>query len=380
MVYLDNAATSFPKPPLVYRETERCIKTYCGNSGRSSHRLAVAAAEKIYACRSAVSDLVNLGAPERVVFTLNTTYALNIAINSVVSNGDHIITGNFEHNSVIRPLNELKKTKYITVSQIDTFLPEEEMLKRLSLMINPKTKAVVLCHASNVLPLVLPLEKIGKLCKARGVLLIADCAQSAGVYDIDMQNGNIDIVCLPSHKSLLGIQGAGAMCISANVNEKMLHTMIQGGNGTASNEEEMPDFLPERFEAGTLPTPAVAALHEGIRFLNSVGLKAVREKDEKICRAIVERLLSFPNVKVYHPDKCGNVVSFNINGIPSEKTASLLDEKGVCVRAGLHCAPQIHRAIGTEQLGTVRASFGYFNTVSDADKLYFSIKEIIGGI
>ena len=378
LTYLDNGATSFPKPACVYRELDRCVRTYCGNAGRASHTLSVAASEKIYECRSVIAQLVGLSKPERVVFTYNTTYAINTALYGVLNRGDHVITGKTEHNAVMRPLKSMEKEGMIALSQVDT-CNTDELIKHLSVLINPKTRAVVLSHASNVLPIVLNMGKIGALCRSKGVLFIADCAQSAGLHRIDMENDNIDIVCLPSHKGLLGIQGAGALCIGENVDEKRIRPVFQGGNGVMSQSYFMSELLPERLESGTLSAPAIASLCEGAKYVLKVGYDNILSSVSSLSDSAFERLSSIKGVTVYsipNGAEHKSSVLFNLNGIPSETLASELDKRSVCVRGGLHCAPDAHRYIGTQHNGAVRASFGVFNTASDVEKLYASVKDI----
>lgn len=378
LTYLDNGATSFPKPASVYRELDRCVRTYCGNAGRSSHSLSVAAAEKIYECRSVIAKLVGLSKPERVVFTYNTTHAINTALYGVLKHGDHVITGKTEHNAVMRPLKAMEKEGMITLSQVDTS-NTDELIRRLSVLINPKTRAIVLSHASNVLPLVLDMGKIGALCRSRGVLFIADCAQSAGLHSIDMEKDKIDIVCLPSHKGLLGIQGAGALCIGEGVDEKRIKPVFQGGNGVMSQSYFMSELLPERLEAGTLSTPAIASLCEGAKYVLKVGTESILSSVSALADSAFERLSSIKAITVYsipNGAEYKSSVLFNLNGIPSETLAMELDKRSVCVRGGLHCAPDAHRYIGTQHNGALRASFGIFNTASDVEKLYSSVKDI----
>ena len=375
-VYLDNAATSYPKPACVYKEAVRCMKYYCGNPGRSSHKMSLLAAEKIYECRSLLSEFINSNSPEKVVFTLNTTYALNIAIKAVIKHGDHVITGNAEHNSVLRPLYELKKTHGISISKINVFADGDEIVSKMSSLITPRTRAVVFSHAGNVIPYVLPIEKIGALCRRYGIFFILDCAQSAGVYDIDMKGSCIDAVCLPSHKGLLGIQGAGAVCFSDSAVSAFLKTFIEGGNGTLSFDTSMPDFLPERFEAGTLPTPAIASLCEGVKYVNGIGLNNIRQMNKALCSELCARLSSLKNVVVYNGERLGSTVVFNVSGLSSEDVASSLSDKGICVRGGFHCCPDVHRFLSTENTGAVRASFSIFNTKNDIDALYTAVRSI----
>lgn len=375
--YLDNGATSFPKPDTVYRELDRCVRTYCGNAGRASHFMSLAASEKIYECRCELAGLIGLSAPERVVFTYNATYAINACLRGIIRQGDHIITGKAEHNAVMRPLKRYERDGVIALSQIDAY-GKDETVKTLSALINPKTRAVVIAHASNVLPCSAELGKIGAVCKARGVLLVADCAQSAGVLDINMERDNIDVVCLPSHKGLLGIQGAGALCIGKGVDEKRFLPFVLGGNGIASEEYLPQMLLPEGLEAGTVATPAVAALTAGVKYVRGIKTENILSSVGRLSDMAYDRLSSLKNVTVYssqNEDRHG-ILLFNIGDIPSEAVAEELNKHSVCVRGGLHCAPDAHRCIGTLKQGAVRASFGIFNTPSDVEKLYLTVKRI----
>lgn len=338
--------------------------------------MSIYSAEKIYECRSFISELVNSDSPENVVFTLNTTYALNIAIKAVVQSGDHVITGGAEHNSVLRPLYELKRTHGVSISKIDSFAPGDGIISQISSLITPKTRAVVLSHAGNVIPYVMPTERIGKLCRRHGIFFILDCAQSAGIYDIDMKKSCIDAVCLPSHKGLLGIQGAGAVCFSDSMPSVFLKTFVEGGNGTSSFDAVMPNFLPERFEAGTLPTPAIASLTNGIKYVKSIGFDTVRQMNNTLCSELCQRLAELKNVTVYNGERLGSTVVFNIKNIPSEDVALSLSDVGICVRGGFHCCPDVHRTLHTENTGAVRASFSVFNTKNDIDALYTAVKEL----
>lgn len=352
------------------------MKYYCGNPGRSSHKMSLYAAEKIYECRTLLSEFINSKSPENVVFTLNTTYALNIAIKAMLKHGDHVIVGNAEHNSVLRPLYALKKTHGISISKVNVFADGDETVSKISSLITPRTRAVIFSHAGNVIPYVLPAEKIGALCRRFGIFFILDCAQSAGVYDIDMEGAHVDAVCLPSHKGLLGIQGAGAVCFSDLAASSFLKTFAEGGNGTSSFDASMPDFLPERFEAGTLPTPAIASLHEGIKYVRSLGTENIRQANKALCSELCGRLSSLKNVTVYNGERMGSTVVFNVSGLSSEDVASSLSDRGICVRGGFHCCPDVHRFLNTENTGAVRASFSVFNTKNDVDALYTAVRSI----
>ncbi len=368
MIYFDNAATTFPKPRTVSRRVMKCITEFCGNPGRASHALALESARAVYECRSMLSSFLGIGASENVVFAPNTTYALNTALFSLIPYGSHVITSNIEHNSVLRPLSEMKKRRGVTVSEYDAFGSEKDTVSEISKLITPKTKAVVINHSSNVISLTQPIASIGKLCAEHGLYFILDCAQSAGVYDINMKRDGISAVCVPSHKGLYGIQGTGACCFSSDIDISKLRPVIFGGNGVESKSRQMPEFLPEKFEAGTLCVPAIASLCEGIRFIEGIGLLSVAEHNRELSRTLIEALGNMSHITLYSTAPGCNVL-FNVNGMNCEECAEHLDSQGICVRAGLHCAPEIHRHLGTYDTGAVRVSFGYFNTQKQVQTL-----------
>ncbi len=368
MIYFDNAATTFPKPPSVVREVNRCIKKYCANPGRASHSSALESARRVYECRTLLSGLLGVGAVENVVMMPNTTYALNTALFSLVPYGAHVISSNIEHNSVLRVLSEMRRSRGVTITFVDSFLPTDDLVGQIEKSITPKTKAIVLSHSSNVVSHTVSVGAIGEVCRSHGVHFILDCAQSAGVYDINMRRDGITAVCLPSHKALYGIQGAGACCFASGIEPKKLKTVVYGGNGVESKSELMPEFLPERFEAGTLCVPAIVSMAEGVRFIQSVGLDAIRAHEEKLSLMLIEALSDMKHIKLYS-DEPGTNVLFNVDGMNCEECADRLDRSGIAVRAGMHCAPEIHRRLGTYETGAVRASFGYFNTEKEVRSL-----------
>ena len=373
MTYLDNAATSYPKPPQVIREVQRCLKSYGGNPGRGSHKMAVRAAEKIYETRELVSSFVGCGNPENVIFTLNDTYALNMAIKGVLRPGDHVIISNIEHNSVYRPIRQMADYGLISFSVFDAFAPD--ITGQIEKLIRPKTRAVIANHVSNICSLALPAEEIGALCRTRKILFILDAAQSAGHTELDMERMNIDILCAPGHKGLMGIQGCGFMALRDNM--PLLETVIEGGSGVNSLEPQMPDQNPEHLEAGTLPTPAIAALGEGIKFVRLVGTDEISRRTAHLCKLAIDALCSLPRVMIYAPKYQESTVLFSVTGESSDKISSLLDGRGICTRSGFHCCPLGHKALGTPQDGAVRISFGYFNEPSDVDRLWRAMKEIL---
>ena len=379
MIYFDNAATTFPKPAGVTREIKRCMTHYCGNPGRSSHKLSLAAAEKIYECRVALAKLFGAENPENVVFTYNTTYALNMAIKSVVKKGDHILLSDLEHNSVLRPAAKLHDAG---IADYDifraAFKTDGEILRSIRSQIRPNTRALVCTHASNVCAIKLPIEKIGKLCHENGIIFIVDAAQSAGIYGIDMRSSNIDILCAPGHKALFGPQGVGFAVFSDGA--ERFNTVVEGGNGVNSLEKEMPDFLPERFEAGTLATPAIAGLLAGLKFIDLVGLEEIRDSEERLARRLADILANTKGVTLYAPEYAGNPLLFNLDRLSPARAAAAFDSYDICTRSGFHCSPLAHTAIGTGENGALRASLGYFNTNEEIELFYKRLKEILNSI
>ena len=379
MIYFDNAATTFPKPASVYAEVERCIRSYCGNPGRGSHALSRAAAEKIYECREEAASFFGLDAPENVVFTVNTTSALNMAIKGLLHRGDHVLISDIEHNSVLRPVARLAREGQITYDIFPTFsgdvaLPKAESICReISRRIRPETRAVICAHASNICSASLPLTEIGTLCRARGLLLIVDGAQSAGILPINMEQMHIDMLCVPGHKGLYGIQGCGMLLIAQGIT---LDTLTEGGNGVHSLDTAMPDIAPERYESGTLPTPAIAGLCSGIRFVRRVGQDAIRAHEERLYRRMRELLTNTQGVKVYAPQFVGSTLLFSVDGMPSDAVGRALDARGFCVRCGFHCSALGHQTLGTPRDGAVRISFGYFNRPVETELFYHALREV----
>ena len=379
MIYFDNAATTFPKPASVLTEAEQCIRLWCGNPGRGSHALSRAAAEKIYECREEAASFFGLDAPENVVFTLNTTMALNMAIKGLLHRGDHVLISDMEHNSVLRPIAALAERGEITYDVFPTFCggdsipPWEDVVRAVAQRIRPQTRAVICTHASNICSASLPITEIGALCHARGLALIVDGAQSAGILPLDMKRMNIDILCLPGHKGLYGLQGSGMLLLAPGI---WLETLTEGGNGVNSLDTEMPALSPERYESGTLPTPAIAGLCEGIRFVRRVGRDAIEAHEQNLGRRLTELLAGTQGVKVYASQFVGSTVLFSVDGMPSDAVGRALDARGFCVRCGFHCSALGHRTLGTPESGAVRVSFGFFNRIEQVEAFRRTLVEI----
>ncbi len=378
-VYLDHAATSFPKPSAVVSAVTDCMKYRGGNPGRSSHTLALEAAREIYACREVAAAMFGAEA-DRVIFTLNTTHALNLAIKGIMGRGGHAgghaICSDMEHNSVYRPLYRLAREGICDLDVFDTFpaapLRSDGMiLSSLASKLRPDTRMVVCAHASNICSAVLPIRRIGELCRRRGILFVVDGAQSAGALDLDMERDHIDVLCLPGHKGLMGPQGTGMLILGKGVT---LDTLMEGGNGMDSLRGEMSEDAPERYEAGTLQTPAIAGLRAGMEFVGSVGIEAIREHERALGVGLRDRLMEIPKVTVYAPYREGGVVLFSVAGYTSEEVGQRLDREGICVRSGFHCSALGHRTLGTPDGGAVRVSFGWGSRERDGEAVLRVVK------
>ena len=372
MIYLDNAATTFPKPRRVTAEVMRCLSEYCGNPGRGSHRLALAAADQIFSCREALASFLGISAPERIIFTQNATYALNLAIKGFLRRGDHVLISELEHNAVRRPLCALRRDQNATFERFPVVgLSPAQILEGIRARTRPQTAGVICTHASNICSISLPLAEIGAFCNARGLFFIVDAAQSAGHLAIDMKQMRISALALPAHKALYGIQGAGALLLAKGVDPRPL---FEGGSGSDSLAEEMPAYPPERYEAGTLATPAIVGLLAGMEFLQAYGIERICAQEKELFRAARERLESIPSITVYAREQEGAVLLFDHTDYAPEEIARHLAQEGICVRAGYHCAPFAHEALGTLARGAVRLGFGAFNTLSDLDALWRALK------
>ncbi len=372
MNYLDNAATSFPKPPSVTRELLRAVNEYGGNPGRGSHPLAMRAAETIYNCREALASFFGARSPERVVFTLSATHALNLAIKGFFEEGGHVLLSELEHNATRRPIHRLCEEKKLSFDLFPVLdLDPEAIVQGIEGRIRPNTRAVICTHGSNICSITLPIAKIGALCRQRSLALIVDAAQTAGHIPIHMEDMGIDALALPGHKGLYGIQGCGALLLSERFSPRPLW---EGGTGIESLAEGMPLSPPERYEAGTLPTPAIATLWAGLRSFDHISLGEIHLHEKRLFRLARDRLESLGNIQIYAPEHEGAVLLFNKNGLPPAEIAHRLAKQGICVRAGLHCAPLAHQALGTPEEGAVRISFGRYNTPEEIDHLWRALR------
>ncbi|PIH03307.1 aminotransferase class V-fold PLP-dependent enzyme [Clostridium combesii] len=379
-VYLDNAATTYPKPEKVYSSILNYMKNVGASPGRGGYENALTGDRMVYKCRQSLINLFNFNKIENVVFTSNITASLNILIKSIVKDGWHVITSSMDHNSVIRPLVSLEKSNKI---ELDILNCSEEGLINIEDFknaIKDSTKLVVLSHASNIVGTIQPLETIGKICKEKGIYFIIDSAQTAGVLPLNFQNLNCNALAFTGHKSLLGPQGIGGFIIDDELNN-IATNFIEGGTGSLSESTLQPDFLPDKFESGTMNTPGIAGLLAGIEYINEEGLNAIKEREEYLSREFINGLLNIDSVKVYGPLDASlrtATISINSSKIDNSELGFLLDsEFGIMVRTGLHCAPLAHKTIGSFPQGTLRFSFGAFNDIKDINYALYALNSIL---
>lgn len=376
MIYFDNSATTNPKPYSVITASDRAMKSYSFNSGRGGYRHSVATAEKIYDVREKISSLISFE-PQNIAFTQNCTSALNMAIKGSVKQGDHIIISALEHNAVSRPVQALSNIGLISYDIAPIGSDAEETVNNFKVLIKENTRLIVCMHASNVFGFVFPVREIGELCKNNGIRFIVDGAQSVGVMEIDGRNDNIDVLCAPGHKGLYGPMGTGFMAVSDGTH---LETIIEGGTGSSSMDLNQPDFLPDRFESGTLNNSGIIGLGAGVDFVKSKKTENIYSAELRHIQMIYREISKNDKVTLYTPfpqkDKYAPILSFNYSDYPSEKTASLLAQRGVAVRAGLHCAPLAHKAFNTIDRGTVRISPSVFTTTRECEIFINTLKKL----
>ncbi|MNI11096.1 putative cysteine desulfurase [compost metagenome] len=374
MIYLDNGATSFPKPRSVYEEMIKCVRDYCANPGRGAHDMSIRCDMEIYECRERIAKLFNIDNPLNVIFTANATDGLNIAIHGLLEKGDHIITSYLEHNSVLRPVKQ-KERQGVEVSLLkgdkDGLLSVDEIEKE----IKSNTKAIIINHGSNVIGTIQDIKAIGDLARRNNIKFIVDGAQTAGTIEIDIDKYNIDLLAVPGHKGLLGPQGTGALIINKNV---ALKELKYGGTGSQSHSLEQPQFLPDKFESGTLNTPGIVGLNSGLKFIEDEGINNIRIKEKTLVDFLLGEFEFMPFIECYGTNSKDSsaIISINIEGMESSEVGKLLNKKDIYVRTGYHCAPLVHKVIGTEKRGTVRISPGYFNTLDEMKQLLIELKKI----
>ncbi|MFC7678958.1 aminotransferase class V-fold PLP-dependent enzyme [Paenibacillus sp. GCM10028914] len=377
VIYLDHAATSWPKPPEVLEAMKKAMDEAAANPGRGSHRMAVNASRVLYNTRRTLSTLFHVKNPNDIVLTGNTTEALNLAIKGYLTEGDHVIATMIEHNSVRRPLEYLKRTRGIHVDYIPVRAEGQLDLKEVEKAFNPKTKLVVCSHSSNLLGSILPIEEIGELAARHGAVLLVDAAQSAGMLPIDVENMNVGMLAFPGHKGLLGPQGTGGLYISPNVE---LEPLMHGGTGSQSEAVEQPTVRPDRYEAGTPNTIGFAGLQAGVKKVLEWTPDHIYQHEWELTQRMMEGLSSVKGIKILGPglgEARTGIVSFVVEQRDASEMAFKLDrEYGIAVRAGFHCTPLAHMAAGTENTGAVRASVGLWTSREDVDIMVEAMAKI----
>ena len=375
MIYLDNGATSFPKPLSVRQNVDISLKKFSANPGRSGHSLSLRAAKEIFECRKRLKELFNVNSEEEIIFTENCTMALNTVIFGLLSEGDHVLISSMEHNSVTRPLESLKD-KGVTYSTLDYSYDDNETVDNVRNLIKPETKLVICTHASNVFGFRFPIERICALCHAYGILFCVDSAQSAGVFDIDVGTNQYDFVCTSGHKSLYGPMGTGVLIL----NNRNLKPLLYGGTGTESVKKSQPEGLPEKFESGTQNMNGISGLKAGVDFVKNRGIKNIYNHEYKLAKRLFNGLANNRKVITYNKSfdygKVAPVVSFNIDGVYSEDLVAKLNKYGIMTRGGLHCSPLAHTTMNTIENGTVRVVPGAFNTINDINYLLNVIRKL----
>ena len=375
MIYFDNAATTLHKPQEVIDAVIKAM-TSMGNAGRGNTSASMEASHIIFDTRENLAKLFNIKDSSRIAFTCNSTEALNIAIKGSLTTGDHVITTMLEHNSVLRPLYEMEN-KGVELSIIQADKLGNISYDEIKSLIKNNTKSIVCTHGSNLTGNLVDIEKIGKICKEHNLLFIVDASQTAGVFPIDVEKMNIDILCFTGHKSLLGPQGTGGIFVKEGIDVTPLKS---GGTGILTYSKTQPLIMPTHLEAGTLNGHGIAGLNAGIEFINKIGMKKIREKEENLMWRFYNKAKELPHIKIYgdfsKKERCP-IVTLNIDNYDSGDIAEELLNYGVATRAGGHCAPLMHEALGTIEQGAVRFSFGYFNTEEEVDEVIKIIKNII---
>ena len=377
MIYLDNAATTFPKPECVYKAMDKYMREKCANPGRAGHRMSVEAEQEIEKARVAIARIIGIKEPERMIFTYNATDALNMGIKGFLCEGDHVITSKLEHNSVSRPLKGLENRGVITVTWVDNsdegFISADDIKSA----IRSNTKLIVCTHASNVLGTIQPIREIGEVARERDLVFMVDAAQTMGVCSIDVEEQYIDMLAFTGHKGPFGPPGSGGLYVGDRVE---LNAWREGGTGFEPETLSQPDSLPYKLESGTPNSVGIIGLKTGIEFCIKEGIDKIRQHERKLTMRLISEFESDTRFEIYgclDEDRKVGILSVNIKGLQPGEVGAILDNTfNIAVRPGMHCAPYIHRAIGTFPEGMVRISPGYFNTMEEIEETISGLKEI----
>jgi len=378
MIYFNNAATSWPKPESVYQEVDQFFRNSGMNPGRSGSAETLESARMIFEIREKIADFFSIKDSAHLVFNSGATESLNTVLKGVLKSGDHVITSKMEHNSILRPLERLKTEREIEVDHINLDLESAEVdYQSLKNAIKDNTRLIAISHASNVLGTVNDLQKIGELAAAEGILFLVDAAQTAGVIPIDVDKMKIDFLAVPGHKSLFGPPGVGALYVR---DSETLLPLKEGGTGANSLSIKQPKIMPDYLEAGTLNTPGIIGLGAGIKFIQNEGLENIHQQEMNLLKKLIDGLTSLAAFKVYGKKDTNNrtaVTAFNLEGCSSNQLAfKLQHDYDIQLRAGLHCAPLLHKFLGTDDLGLLRISPGYFNTEAEVNELLNILEKI----
>ncbi len=379
-VYVDNAATTFPKPSSVYNDMLNYMTTIGGNPGRGASTSSLRGNKVIFQCRQALCKLFNFNDTKNLIFTSNITLSLNMLIKGTVKPGWHVITSSMDHNSTLRTLKELELKGIIELDIIECNQFGVLNIEDFKSKIKDNTKLVVLSHASNIVGTIQPLESVGKVCKEKDIFFIIDTAQTAGVLDIDFHSLNCNALAFTGHKSLLGPQGIGGFIIDDSMND-ICSSIIVGGTGSSSSDIIQPNFLPDKFESGTLNAPGIAGLLAGVNFIQNEGISTIKDHEDYLTQKFIDGVLNIKTLKLYGNNSTNNrtsTISINSSIIDNSELGFILDsEYNIITRTGLHCAPLAHKTIGTYPSGTLRFSFGYFNDDKDVDYIITAINNIV---
>lgn len=378
-IYLDNSATSFPKPKEVGAAMLEYMESIGTNVGRGAYQSAYQADSLVFEARERVQKLFRAEDSKNVLFTMNVTQSLNQLIKGLLKEGDHVLISSLEHNAVMRPLEQMKKLG-VTYTQIPCDEEGRTDVPAISSLVCPNTKAIIMIHASNVCGTIQPIDAVGDICAKMGLIFIVDAAQTAGCVDIDMKAMNIDALAFTGHKSMMGPQGIGGFLISDAL-ASQLDVLVSGGTGSLSHALEMPEFLPDRFEAGTPNIPGIVGLSAALGYIEKVGVDNIRQQEMALTMQFIQGLESIEGVKIIGPktmiDRTA-AVSIVIESMDMASVAHQLDSAyGIMTRVGIHCSPCAHRALGTYPAGTIRFSFGHFNTSDDVDAALEALSKIL---
>lgn len=378
-IYFDNAATTYPKAPNVSKAVCNYIDNIGANVGRGTYQSSYSAGQIVYETREMLCELFNFDNPMNVAFTMNITYAINIIIKGLLKPGDHVIVSELEHNAIMRPLTSQSKIGIefdrIKCNESGTFNSNE--LKKL---IKKNTRLVIMTHASNVSGAILPIEEIGKICRSNNLFFLLDSAQTAGVLNIDFKKFNLSGLAFTGHKGLLGPQGIGGFILD-DAFANAINPIIEGGTGSFSESEAQPNYLPDKFECGTLNLPGIFGLNASLKYLKEIGIANIHKHEMKLTSYFIEKISDIPSIEIIGPKDITlrtSVVSINFKEMDNSMASFILDKDfGIMTRVGLHCAPSAHKSLKTFPIGTVRFSFGNFNTIEEIDYAIESILKIV---